>query len=650
MLLKQAVLLLVITFFCQQVLAQSVGVGTTSPNSNAALHIVAPNNNQGVLIPSMSTEQRTGAQFTANLSTQDNGLLVFDLTKNRFYYWTESGWVPVWSGDINRVLEAGDGVAISSQNQIVNTGDTDSTDDITISTAAGGVLLGTYPNPELAEGAVQTINLADLVVVGSKVANNTLGVEKLSGLVDPTSGRNSVMITSNSNAPRWFQPSANQVLVTDNAGQITSRSAETFVREDLALGEIYIGNNDGEAEPVDVSDIGNILVGNGTTLFKLDASGNGRLLVGNGTTLVSVDVMGDISLDGTGTAQINTGAVGTDEITDGSIASVDLAIQAVTTDKIASDAIQSSQILDGTIVLDDLADGSVNSAKIDNGAITNGDINSGAAVSVSKLEALTTGQIIFGNAGVPTVGTLVGDASIDASGNLILNTLATIDVDGGTIDDTVIGGTVPSTGNFTSITATDGSGILALNADNLTSGTIPDARLPLVGANGSFGGGADVIQSMTVDAQGRVTAVTAGPSPSDLRLKENITQLNYSSQKLAQLQAYNYHWKDNKMGEENQIGLIAQEVEKVYPELVKERSDGYKGVFYQGLIPVLIEATKDQQKKLDSLNQQNASLKTRVIQLEKNLERYEERLNRLEIAIHKMEPGESPTVTNPEAQ
>ncbi|MGB3586631.1 MAG: tail fiber domain-containing protein [Tunicatimonas sp.] len=648
--MKQAVLLLVFPFFCQQILAQSVGVGTTSPNANAALHIVAPSNNQGVLIPSMNTEQRTDEQFTANLSAPDNGLLVFDLTENRFYYWSEADWIPVWSGDVNRVLAAGDGVAIDSQNQIVNTGDTDSTDDITINTTAGGVLQGMYPNPELAEEVVQTVNLADLMVVGSKVANNTLGVEKLSGLADPTSGRNSVMITSNSNAPRWFQPSANQVLVTDNTGQITSRSAETFVREDLALGEIYIGNNDGEAEPVDVSDIGNILVGNGTTLFKLDASGNGRLLVGNGTTLVSVDVMGDISLDGTGTTQIIADAVGTAEIADGSVASADLAIQAVTTDKIALNAVQSSQILDGTIILDDLADGSVNAAKIADGAITNGDINSGAAITVSKLEALNTGQIIFGNAGVPTIGTLTGDASINAFGNLTLNSLATIDVNGGTIDNTAIGSTTPSTGNFTSVTATDGSGIAALNADNLTAGTIPDARLSLVGANGSFGGGTDVIQSMTVDAQGRVTAVAAGPSPSDLRLKENITELAYSPQKIYQLQAYNYQWKDAEMGAGNQIGLIAQEVEKIYPELVKERSDGYKGVVYQGLIPVLIEATKDQQSTLDSLNQQNASLQNQVTQLEKNLEQYKEQLNRLESAIQKITPGKSPTVTNPEAQ
>ncbi|WKN42505.1 tail fiber domain-containing protein [Tunicatimonas pelagia] len=597
--MKQIVLLLSIALFSQKIFAQSVGVGTTSPNANAALHIVAPNNNQGVLIPSMSTEQRISEQFTANLSSQDNGLMVFDLTENRFFFWADGTWSPIISGAVNQILDVGEGLEINEQSLIINTGDTDSTNDITVTTAAGGSLVGTYPNPELAEGTVQTINLADLAVNGNKVADNTIGVEKLSGLADPTSGRNSVMITNNSNIPRWFQPEANQVLVTDNAGQITSRSEATFARETLALGEIYIGNNVGEAEPLDVSDIGNILVGNGTTLFKLDASGNGRLLVGNGTTLVSVDVMGDVSLDGTGTVQISADAIGTAEIADGTIASADLATQAVTTDKIALNAIQSDQILDESITLADLAPGSVNAEKILNGAITDGDINSGAGILVSKLEELNTGEIIFGNTnglgeGIPTIGLLSGDASISANGILTLSSV--------------------------------GPGM------------------------GSYGGGGNFIESISLDVQGRVTAVTAGSPPSDSRLKENITELAYSPQKLHQLQAYSYQWKDSKMGEGRQIGLIAQEVEKVYPELVKERSDGYQGVLYQGLIPVLIEATKVQQDSLDVLSQENSLLQNRIKQLEENLNQYEEQLHRIETTIQKMVLKESPAVASPEAQ
>ena len=598
--LKQSILLFFAALFSQQLLAQSVGVGTTSPNDNAALHVVAPNNNQGMLIPSMSTEQRTNDSFTSNLSSQDNGLIVFDLTENLFYFWIDEDWVRVLSGTVSQIFEAGEGITINEQSQIVNIGDTDSTNDITTSTAAGGALVGDYPNPQLAEGIVETTNLADLAVTGIKVADNTVGVEKLSGLSDPTSGRNSLLITNNSNIPRWFQPSINQVLVTDNTGQITSRPETEFERENLPTGHIYVGDNN-QAVPLDASGNGRVLVGDGGTLVSLDASGNGRILVGNGTSLVSVDVMGDISIDGTGTVQIGADAVGSAEIAAGAVTTSELGIQAVTTDKIAQNAIQSVQILDASIAREDLANGIIDSDKLADGAIVNSDINSGAAISVSKLEVLNTGEIILGNAGVPTIGTLGGDASIDASGNLTL-------------------------------------------------GTIADARLPTLITAGSFGGGGNFIESITVDAQGRVTAVAANPPPSDARLKENVTQLSYSSQNLDLLQAYRYRWKDSTMGKENQIGLLAQEVEKVYPELVRERSDGYKGVLYQGFIPILIEAAKSQQDSLVSLRKENTDLQQQVLQLNEKLQGYELRLSQLEKMIQKAIGSELPSVAESKAQ
>ncbi len=51
-----------------------------------------------------------------------------------------------------------------------------------------------------------------------------------------------------------------------------------------------------------------------------------------------------------------------------------------------------------------------------------------------------------------------------------------------------------------------------------------------------------------------------------------------------------------------QIGFIAQEVEKVFPELVVTGKDGYKAVDYSKITPVLLEAIKDQQKQIDELN------------------------------------------------
>jgi hypothetical protein len=52
---------------------------------------------------------------------------------------------------------------------------------------------------------------------------------------------------------------------------------------------------------------------------------------------------------------------------------------------------------------------------------------------------------------------------------------------------------------------------------------------------------------------------------------------------------------------ETEVGVIAQEVEKVLPEVVATRENGYKAVRYEKLVALLIEAVKDQQKQIDEL-------------------------------------------------
>ncbi len=71
----------------------SIGMGTETPNSNAVLELVSPENNQGLLVPRLSTTERTDALFTNNLGVAENGLLVYDSTMNAFYYWLTDQWV-----------------------------------------------------------------------------------------------------------------------------------------------------------------------------------------------------------------------------------------------------------------------------------------------------------------------------------------------------------------------------------------------------------------------------------------------------------------------------------------------------------------------------------------------------------------------------
>lgn len=71
---------------------KSLGVGTTSPNPNAVLHVESPGNNQGAILPRLTTAQRTAATFTSALSSTDNGLLIYDSDLKKIFIWNGANW------------------------------------------------------------------------------------------------------------------------------------------------------------------------------------------------------------------------------------------------------------------------------------------------------------------------------------------------------------------------------------------------------------------------------------------------------------------------------------------------------------------------------------------------------------------------------
>jgi hypothetical protein len=88
---------------------------------------------------------------------------------------------------------------------------------------------------------------------------------------------------------------------------------------------------------------------------------------------------------------------------------------------------------------------------------------------------------------------------------------------------------------------------------------------------------------------------------SDRRLKRNFSPLSNSLSKLSQLIGQHYFWKDSTKSQELQTGLIAQEVEQYFPELVATDEKGFKAVNYVGLIPHLIESVKALKSKTDEI-------------------------------------------------
>ena len=93
---------------------------------------------------------------------------------------------------------------------------------------------------------------------------------------------------------------------------------------------------------------------------------------------------------------------------------------------------------------------------------------------------------------------------------------------------------------------------------------------------------------------------------SDRRFKQNIRPLTSALASVLALRGVRYEW--NALGVAHggtagagQVGVIAQEIEKIYPELVATAADGYKSVNYAQLTPVLIEALKEQQAQIEAL-------------------------------------------------
>jgi hypothetical protein len=103
-----------------------------------------------------------------------------------------------------------------------------------------------------------------------------------------------------------------------------------------------------------------------------------------------------------------------------------------------------------------------------------------------------------------------------------------------------------------------------------------------------------------IDASNDIVAF----STSDTRFKTNIIPIPNALDKISQIGGYEFDWIPNQEYhgfEGHDVGIIAQEIEKVLPEVVTIRDSGYKAVKYEKIVPLLIEAIKEQQKQIDEL-------------------------------------------------
>jgi len=106
-----------------------------------------------------------------------------------------------------------------------------------------------------------------------------------------------------------------------------------------------------------------------------------------------------------------------------------------------------------------------------------------------------------------------------------------------------------------------------------------------------------------IDAANDVVAF----STSDRRLKTNFTVIENALDKVKTLTGYEFDWieeyKIHHGFEGHDVGIIAQEVEAVLPEVVTTKFNGFKGVKYEKIIPLLVEAIKELSEEIDKLKE-----------------------------------------------
>ncbi|MCP4667296.1 MAG: tail fiber domain-containing protein [Deltaproteobacteria bacterium] len=114
-------------------------------------------------------------------------------------------------------------------------------------------------------------------------------------------------------------------------------------------------------------------------------------------------------------------------------------------------------------------------------------------------------------------------------------------------------------------------------------------------------------------AAGRLWTKEGSIAGSDLRMKKRVKDLAGSLKKVLSLRGVRFKWLDKKMSPGNQLGLIAQEVEALFPETVVDGPDGMKGINYVALIAPLVEAIKEQQRQIEKFQADIKMLKLRTV-------------------------------------